>query len=77
MITLVYFFNMKKSLLPLLVGAGILVPSTSSAQNIQKSKSEIVQTLSFGKDWMGISEQERRQERIQRLVPQIKEPIIL
>ncbi len=77
MITLVYFFNMKKSLLPLLVGAGILVPSTSSAQNIQKSKSEIVQTLSFGKDWMEISEQERRQECIQRLVPQIKEPIIL
>ena len=77
MITLVYFNNMKKSLLLLLVGAGILVPSTSSAQNIQKSKSEIVQTLSFGKDWMGISEQERRQERIQRLVPQIKEPIIL
>ena len=77
MITLVYFFNMKKSLLLLLVGAGILVPSTSSAQNIQKSKSEIVQTLSFGKDWMEISEQERRQECIQRLVPQIKEPIIL
>jgi hypothetical protein len=77
MVTLVYFFDMKKSLLPLLVGAGILVPSTSSAQNIQKSKSEIVQTLSFGKDWMEISEQERRQECIQRLVPQIKEPIIL
>ena len=55
----------------------MFVPATSSAQNIQKSKEEIVQTLSFDESWIEISEQECRQERIQKLIPQIKEPIIL
>ena len=68
---------MKKSLLPLLVGASMFVSTTSSAQNIQKSKSEIAQTLSFGRNQMEISEQKTHQERIQNLIPQIKEPIIL
>ena len=81
---------MKKTLLPLLVGASMLVPSTASAQNIQKSKEEITQTLSldedslkmqeqlsYDEDSLRIQEQLRRQAQIQKLIPQIKEPIIL
>ena len=77
MIALVYFFNMKKSLLPLLVGASMLVPSTSSAQYVQRSKEKIAQTLSLDENLIEKSEQEFRRECIQRLIPQIKEPIIL
>jgi len=77
MIALVYFFNMKKSLLPLLVGASMLVPSTSSAQYVQRSKEKIAQTLSLDENLIEKSEQEFRRECVQRLIPQIKEPIIL
>ncbi len=68
---------MKKSLLPLLVGASMIVPTTSSAQNIWKSREDITQTLSLDEDSLKKQEQERRQAHIQKLIPEIQEPIIL
>ena len=68
---------MKKSLLPLLVGASMLVSSPASAQNIQKSKEEITQTLSLNGDQLESEEQLRRRTHIQKLIPKITEPIIL
>ena len=68
---------MKKALLPLLVGASILVPSAASAQNIQKSKEEITHTLSLDEDSLKKREQELHQAHIQKLIPKITEPIIL
>lgn len=68
---------MKKSLLPLLVGASMLVSSPASAENIQKSKEEITQTLSLDEDSLKIQEQLRHQAHIQSLIPKIKEPIVL
>ena len=55
----------------------MLVPSTSSAQYVQRSKEKIAQTLSLDENLIEKSEQEFRRECIQRLIPQIKEPIIL
>ena len=55
----------------------MLIPSTASAQNIQKSKEEITQTLSFDEDSLSMEEQQRRQAHIQSLIPEITEPIIL
>lgn len=68
---------MKKTLLPLLVGASMIIPTTSSAQNIWKSREEINQTLSLDKDLLKKQEQKRRQAHIQSLVSQIQEPIVL
>jgi glycyl-tRNA synthetase (class II) len=68
---------MKKSLLPLLVGASMLVSSPASAQNTQKLKEEITQTLSLDEDSSKVHEQERRQAHIQKLIPKIVEPIVL
>ena len=68
---------MKKTLLPLLVGASMIIPTTSSAQNIWKSREEINQTLSLDKDSLKKQEQKRRQAHIQSLVSQIQEPIVL
>ena len=48
---------MKKSLLTLLVGASMLISSSASAQNIQKLKEEITQTLSLDEDSLKIQEQ--------------------
>ena len=68
---------MKKSLLPLLVGASVLVSSPASAQNIQKTEEEIIQTLSLDEDSLKIQEQLRHQAHIQSLIPKIKEPRVL
>ena len=68
---------MKKTLLPLLVGASMMIPTPASAEKIQKSKREITQTLSIDEDHSRIEDMKLRQEHIQRLVSQIKEPIIL
>ena len=55
----------------------MLVSSPASAQNIQKSKEEITQTLSLDEDSSKVYEQERRQAHIQKLIPKIVEPIVL
>jgi hypothetical protein len=68
---------MKKTLLPLLVGASMMISTPASAEKIQKSKREITQTLSIDEDHSRIEDMKLRQEHIQRLVSQIKEPIIL
>jgi hypothetical protein len=68
---------MKKTLLPLLVGASMIVSAPTSAQNIQKSKEEITETLSLNEDSLRHQEQERRQVHIQSLISQIQEPIVL
>jgi hypothetical protein len=68
---------MKKTLLPLLVGASMIVSAPTSAQNIQKSKEEITETLSLNEDSLRHQEQERRQAHIQSLISQIQEPIVL
>ena len=55
----------------------MLVSSPASAQKIQRSKGEISQTLSLDEYSSRIHEQERRQAHIQKLIPQIVEPIVL
>jgi peptidoglycan/xylan/chitin deacetylase (PgdA/CDA1 family) len=55
----------------------MIVPTTSSAQNIWKSREDITQTLSLDEDSLKKQEQERRQAHIQKLIPEIQEPIIL
>ena len=55
----------------------MLIPATASAQNIEASREKISQTLSIDEDEAKIKEEERRQQHIQKLVPEIKEPIIL
>ena len=55
----------------------MLVSSLASAQNIQKSKEEITQTLSLDGDQLESDEQLRRRAHIQELIPKITEPIIL
>ena len=68
---------MKKTLLPLLIGASMIISTPASAQSIQRSKEKITETLSLDEDSLQQQEQERRQAHIQRLVSQIKEPIVL
>ena len=68
---------MKKILLPLLVGASMSISTSASAQSVQKLKEEITQTLFLDGDSLYQQEQERRQAYIQKLIPEIKEPIIL
>ena len=68
---------MKKTLLPLLVAANTLIPVNAVAQNFQKSREEIAWSLSLDGNQSKINEKKRRQEHLQRLVSQIKEPIIL
>jgi hypothetical protein len=68
---------MKKTLLPLLIGASMIISTPASAQSIQRSKEKITETLSFDEDSLQQQEQERRQAHIQSLIPQIKEPIVL
>ena len=55
----------------------MLVSSPASAQNIQKSKEEIAQTLSLNEDSLKIQELERRHAHIQKLILKIVEPIVL
>lgn len=68
---------MKKTLLPLLIGASMIISTPASAQSIQRSKEKITETLSLDEDSLQQQEQERRQAHIQSLIPQIKEPIVL
>lgn len=55
----------------------MIVSAPTSAQNIQKSKEEITETLSLNEDSLRHQEQERRQAHIQSLISQIQEPIVL
>jgi len=68
---------MKKTLLPLLVGANMLIPANISAETTQNTKKEIFKTLSINEDELEAKEQERRQAQIHKLIYQIREPIIL
>ena len=55
----------------------MLVPATASSQSIDKSKEEITKTLFWGEEESKSKEQERRELQIQKLIPEIQEPIIL
>lgn len=68
---------MKNPLLPLVIWASMLVPATASSQSIDKSKEEITKTLFWGEEESKAKEQERRELQIQKLIPEIQEPIIL
>ena len=69
---------MKKTLWAILVGA-MLTPIDADIPKhyTDETKQEISEMLSLDQDEINLKEQERRQQRIQELIPQIKEPIIL